>query len=556
MISGVTIAYSVQSGFGIVEVSEVDFQATDGSNIHSTLQRPNYATASNRLPGVVVIHGVIQCKEWLMAFGIELARRGFVVLTIDANGHGNSDSGTGSGTAALEYIAGLDYVDTAQLGLIGHSMGGGISWSAIENSELTVRAIALVGSGVSGSANTTYPKNMLIAVGDFDELIYPLNFTYFETSFGVSPVESGVTYGNFNDGTARRLVIARTNHLFETIDPTIVSEITEWMKNSLKGTEEDEHWISQEVMIFPLWLVGGSIGLVGVVLTIFPVLAILIDLPIFSDLKKTLSIEYTADTRSYLGLGTLYGAIGMGLFLPLLGLGTILNFLIDFPQYQAIPIATWILGSALISALVLFLVVRRNKGKGLSWRKLWSISDQGSFIPKFLKTFLLGLIVTLWLYGWTLVVDLGLALDFRSFLPGFNDLTAIRALFVPFHFIFFFMYSFVDSIWLAGVLRRKPRDTWGQTQLKWTLEATFIKCVPYFIVISTQMGIGLLTGYPLAQDLIGFSLLFLFAFTPWFAVAAVIIMFCYQLTDNYYLGAILNALIFSWMLASILPVYL
>ena len=62
-----------------------------------------------------------------MAFGIELARRGFVVLTIDANGHGNSDPGTGSGAAALDYITSLDYVDSTQIGLIGHSMGGGIS---------------------------------------------------------------------------------------------------------------------------------------------------------------------------------------------------------------------------------------------------------------------------------------------------------------------------------------------------------------------------------------------------------------------------------------------
>jgi hypothetical protein len=556
MISGIAIAYSVQSGFGTVEVSEVDFQAADSSNIHSTLQRPTYATASNPLPGVVVIHGSLQCKEWLMAFGIELARRGFVVLTIDANGHGNSDAGTGSGTAALEYLADLDFVDDTQLGLIGHSMGGGISWSAIENSVVTVRAVALVGSGVRSSANATYPNNMLVAVGDFDELSYPLNLTYLETSFGVSPVESGITYGDFSDGTARRLVFAGTNHLFVTVDSTIVSETVEWMKNSLKGTEEDEYWISQQDMIYPLWLIGGFIGILGVVLTIFPMLAILIDLPIFSDLKKSPSMEYVASTRVYFVLGALYGAIGVGLFFPLLGIGTLLDFLIDFPQYRAVPVSTWIVGCALIAALVLFIIIRRNREWGLEWRRLWSISDQKPFIPVFVKTLLLGLMVTLWLYGWTLIVDLGLALDFRSFLPGFNDLTPIRSFFVPLYFVFFFIYFLVDGIWLAGVMRRKSRDTWNQTQLKWSLEAIFIKCIPYVIIISIQMGIGFLTGYPLAQDLIGYSLLFFFAFTPWFAVSAVIGIYCYQLTDRHYLGAILNAMIFSWMLATILSVSL
>ena len=111
MLSGVMLSSSVQSGFGSVAVSEVGFLAEDASYIHGTLQRPVYATDTDPLQGVVVIHGSLQNKEWLMAFGIELARRGFVVLTIDANGHGNSLPGTGSGTAALGYMASLDYVD-------------------------------------------------------------------------------------------------------------------------------------------------------------------------------------------------------------------------------------------------------------------------------------------------------------------------------------------------------------------------------------------------------------------------------------------------------------
>ena len=238
MISGVGIGAAVQSGYGTVIVSEVDFQAADGSIIHSTLQKPVEATSSNPMPGVVVIHGILQSKEWLMAFGIEIARRGFVVLTIDANGHGNSDPGSGSGTAALEYLAGCDFVDESQLALIGHSMGGGISWSALIASEHTVNAIVFVGSGVPDTANATYPHNMLVAIGEFDELIYPINKTALEPSFGVTDIEVGVTYGDFSTGTARRLVVSRINHLFCTIDPLIVSETVEWVKDSLKGTED------------------------------------------------------------------------------------------------------------------------------------------------------------------------------------------------------------------------------------------------------------------------------------------------------------------------------
>ncbi|MFW9799262.1 MAG: alpha/beta hydrolase family protein, partial [Candidatus Thorarchaeota archaeon] len=169
MLSGVSLAATVQSAFGTVIVTEVDFQAADGSWIHSTLQRPQYATDTSPLPGVVVIHGVLQSKEWLMAFGIELSRRGFVVLTIDANSHGNSEPGTGSGVAAIEFLAGLDYVDGSEIGLIGHSMGGGIAWSAIEESSVVVDALVLVGSWTNRSSMPYIPST-LFAIGEFDAL--------------------------------------------------------------------------------------------------------------------------------------------------------------------------------------------------------------------------------------------------------------------------------------------------------------------------------------------------------------------------------------------------
>ncbi|MHA2192918.1 MAG: hypothetical protein ACXAAR_05775, partial [Candidatus Thorarchaeota archaeon] len=69
LLSGVTLAASVQSAFGTVIVSEVDLTDADGAAIHTTLQKPVYATAADPLPGVVVIHGSLQNKEWLMAFG-------------------------------------------------------------------------------------------------------------------------------------------------------------------------------------------------------------------------------------------------------------------------------------------------------------------------------------------------------------------------------------------------------------------------------------------------------------------------------------------------------
>ncbi len=551
MSSGIMVAASMQNGFGSVAVSEVDFQAADGSWIHSTLQKPYYATDTDPLPGVVVIHGSLQNKEWLMAFGIELARRGFVVLTIDANGHGNSEVGSGSGTAALDYITSLDYVDDTQIGLIGHSMGGGIALSAIEESSVYVRALVLVGSGFWSEA--AYIPNTLVATGYFDSLSsYPQNLTGLEPYFNVTSIVPSTTYGDFANNTARRAVFPPSNHLFETINPVIVSESVEWMKNSLKGGIEDEHWIASDNLLYPLWLVGGLFGLLGALLTIFPLIVILFNIPLFSDLRGEPS-EEPATTRSFIGNGVLYGLIGTITFFPFLLVGTLLSYWIPFPQYNGIPVMSWMIGSALVSVLFLFIILRRRPQSKLSVRGLVGIKSEKP-IPKIVRTFLLTAIVFIWLYVLTLIVDLGLALDLRSFLPGLHDLTPAQSIFVPLYFVVFLIYCLVDGAWLTGPMLPKGEGSWTSVQLSWTVKAVLIKTFPYLILIAFEYLGGFLAGAPLIPGIIGYSFLFFYAFTPWFAACTVITMFAYRVTGNRWLGAMINAIICAWLLASILSI--
>ncbi|RDE10864.1 MAG: hypothetical protein C4K48_12725 [Candidatus Thorarchaeota archaeon] len=548
--AGVSVAAYTQSGHGTVSVTEVDFQAADGSTIHSTLQRPIYGTSANPLPGVVVIHGSLQNKEWLMAFGIELARRGFVVLTIDANGHGNSDPGTGSGPAALDYIASLDYVDNTEIGLIGHSMGGGIAWTAIAGSSVYVRALVLVGSGFSPTA--VYIPNTLVAVGSFDSLSsYPGNHTKLDPYFNVTGVVPGITYGDFANNTARRAVFPPTNHLFETIDPTIVSESVDWMRMSLKGGVEDEHWIDSSILLFSAWLIGGLFGLLGAILTIFPLLAILLSLPFFSDLRRTLPQEKAQSTGSILAYGTLYGAIGVATFFPFLILGTVLQLVIPFPQYNGLPVMSWMLGSGLIAAGALTLLLRRRGNPQLSLRKLVSVGTERG-LPDIVRLVLLTAIVFVWLYALTLMVDLGFVLDLRCFLPGLHDLTLLQAILVPLYFVVFLVYSVVEGTWFTSIMLPKSTGSWARVQLEWSVTAVFIKCIPYLALIAIEFLGGLIAGAPVIPGMIGYSWLFFYAFTPWFAVCTLITMFGYRLTGNRWLGAMVNAMICAWLLASIL----
>jgi hypothetical protein len=414
-----------------------------------------------------------------------------------------------------------------------------------------VDALVLVGAGVYSSATVPYTPNTLVAVGDFDALSsYPSEPTRLDAFFNVTGVEPGVTYGDFAERTARKLFLAKTNHLFETIDPAIVSESIEWMKESLKNGLEDSYWLPSTNLLYPLWLVGGFFGLLGAILTIFPLMAILVSLPFFRSLKDE-PVGSVTLKRAFIGNGVIYGIIGTGTFFPFLAVGTILGFILPSPQYNSLPVMSWMIGSGLIAALVLFFMLRNQVQSGL--RRLSGMENGLSeYLPKFMRGLVLGVIIVVWLYLWTLLVDLGLALDLRCFLPGFHDLLLRQMVLVPLYFVGFFIYFVVEGMWLTGPLLTAPKDTWSKTQLHWTIKAMFIKCIPFVLLIAFEFGGGLLTGTALVPGMIGYSFLFFYAFTPWFAVATVITLWAYRLTGNSYVGAILNGLICAWLLASIL----
>jgi hypothetical protein len=454
--------------------------------------------------------------------------------------------GNESGIAAVEYLADLDYVDETAIGVIGHSMGSGIGWEAILHASVTPKAFVVVG-GWTG--NESVAVDILVTVGSFDSFFSGTDLQDIANALGLPSVEPGVTYGNFSDGTARRFVVVPTNHLFETIQPTIVSESVEWMKDSLKGGTEDAHWIPSESLIYPLWLVGGFLSVVGLLLTAFPLIVILLEVPLFSKIREKPS-GYSADRRTFWTFGIVYGALGLITFFPFLLIGGILGDLMHFPQSLAMSAMTWIVGTGLLALLVLYLGLRTRFDLPVKFGDLWRTN--GKFIDGLLRALLIGLIVFAWFYAWTLVADWGLALDIRCFLPGFNDLTVPEAVLMPIYFVGFLIYFMVESFWFMEVMRPETKGSWRVTQLWWTVKTVFIKTIPFLIMIAFEYLGGLLAGTSLVPEMIGFSWLFFYAFTPWFAVCAAIIAFAYRLTGKHWLGPILSALICAWLLATII----
>jgi fermentation-respiration switch protein FrsA (DUF1100 family) len=88
-IATVAAAIIVDRGFGSIDVETVRISNGD-HELSGLLYRPREASSSRRLPAVMLIHGISSSKESMSSIALELARNGFVALTIDAVGHGDS----------------------------------------------------------------------------------------------------------------------------------------------------------------------------------------------------------------------------------------------------------------------------------------------------------------------------------------------------------------------------------------------------------------------------------------------------------------------------------
>jgi pimeloyl-ACP methyl ester carboxylesterase len=129
----------VQTAGGAVTIKNMSWETSDGKTMSGLLLVPNGATREDKRPAIVLAHGWWNDKEMQDSNYVELARRGYVVLSIDMYGHGSSSDmvpgqelkySTGV-YAGVKEIASLPFVDTSEIGISGHSNGARASNLAI-----------------------------------------------------------------------------------------------------------------------------------------------------------------------------------------------------------------------------------------------------------------------------------------------------------------------------------------------------------------------------------------------------------------------------------------
>lgn len=558
LLGGLLASY-IQTGGGTVEIKDVRFVGTNGTEMSGLLYIPNGVTAEKPAPGILAVHGYINSRETQDGFAIEFARRGYVVLALDQTGHGYSDgpafaNGFG-GPDGLKYLRSLDIVDKENVALEGHSMGGWASLAAAITYPDDYKSIVIEGSSTgapfAAEGTTTWPRNLAVVFSQWDEfsdLMWGVptgkdivNSEKLKAVFGTTDaVEPGKLYGSTEDGTARQLYAPRGTHPNDHISTEAIGYAIDWFQKTITGGNglpvSDQIWYWKEIATF--------IQFIGFVLALFPVGALLLQGAWFSELSEPLPEAKPAK-------GTLWwvGA-ALSIIIPALSFfwlqnqaATLVPASAFFPQTITSGIMVWAVGNGIITLVLLliwhFQANRKNGATaetygaswagGLSWRKIG-------------KSLMLAMCITGIGYLLLAVSDWVFKTDFRLWVLALKPMNFLQfhitlAYLIPFAFFFL-----VSSVAINGQLRQEV------TLRRAMLTNAALLAGGIFIMLLIQY-IPLMGGSPLP---LGESLLTIVGiqFVPLLIIVALIETYFFRKTGHIYTGAFVCAIFIAWYIVA------
>ena len=563
VLIGSSLANYINTAGGTVTVTDLRFTAANGSTMSALLYKPDAASPQNPAPGVLAIHGYINSRETQSGFAIELARRGFVVLAIDQSGHGYSDppafANAFGSVAGLRYLRSLDFVDKNRIGLEGHSMGGWASRAATQLMPEQYNSIVMLGASTTPlafgnfSGNATDPKNIAIIFSLYDEFSEFMwqgskpqdlaSAPKLMELFGVNaPVEIGKNYGDVTNGTARKFYQPITTHPGDHISPEAVLDAVEWLQLTLQQSSA----IAPEDHIF-LWKETGTlIALVGVILCIFPLCQLLLRNVAFASLATPMPANF-GDTGFWWWLNAfLTTAIPAASFFifynwtaaTVPGTGF-------WPQNITTAIAGWALLNGLITVLLLFVRHWSRAKKMGAHAEHYGIALTPQAI---LRTFLLAAAVFAILATLTAAVQAVFTTDFRFWVVALKPMSwaqwKIFFCYLPIFLLFFLGLSAN----FFGTLRRSTGHGHDQSLAAQLCVNSLIICLGFVVLLVIQYATLFLSGTLLISE----PLLTIVAlqFVPLLIVIACVTTFCFRLTGNVYLGAMVNGMFVTWYIVA------
>lgn len=535
VLAGAFLAQLIRTTDGTT-VRDIRFSGTNGTVMSALLYVPRNATATTPAPGILAVHGYINSRETQDGFAIEFARRGYVVLSLDQTGHGYSQgaafaNGFG-GPDGLRYLRSLPMVDTHQIGLEGHSMGGWTVLAAAAAMPAAYSSMVLEGSSTGApyaqDGSTTWPRNLAIVFSRYDEFSQLMwgvpraqdvaTSSKLQSVFGTNaPVAEERLYGAITDGTARKLYQPSTTHPGDHVSTAAIGDAAEWFAATLHGgtprPASDQIWYWKEF--------GTGIGLVGFIMIILGAFDALVRLPVFVSVRAAAVPAADHRDRMWWRIFALTAGLPALLFFPtFIAVSLLLSPSNWLPQVVTTQITIWALASAGLSLLMGRFMPRSAGTQQSDW----------------LKSILLAAATVVAGYAALWLVDLLFYTDFRLWvvavkLPSLRQWAIAAIYVVPLTLAFL-----VTARSLASATVRSDTALWGYITAILTLTTGFI------VMLGVIYGLFFITG-SLVTAFDPLSTVIALQFVPVLIAAAIIAIFTWQRTGSYRTGGLITGML-------------
>jgi pimeloyl-ACP methyl ester carboxylesterase len=574
----------VQTSAGSVTVKDMQWETSSGQMMSALLFKPDTATEENKVPAVVVSHGWWNNREMQTANYVELARRGYVVVSIDMYGHGNSSplrtdalelGGTGM-YDAVKLVADFPYVDTDKIGVSGHSNGArAANYSMfIDNAadQQLISAVLLVDNdpvytdvaNENAYFNLYGARDVGLVADQYDEFFFrsyspegavltpPRDYIGTENAqsflhFGAAPDEisdtrePGEFYTDTVDGEQALRVVytpAQT-HPWGTISATTVGSQIEFFEEDFGAPNP----IAAGTQVWQVKETFTLIGLIGFGIFLLAFTRAMLTTRAFAGLRTPAAVVVPSTRK---GLGWFWGgsvvlAIISGWSWLILAntpwVGAIAFNIVPFfmPQGAVFFVAFWAAINAIAAIIVMtiaYLLFGRKNGLDLR---------ASGVLPgwkKFFHGIGLGVVVVVAAYGLVFVLDYFFKTDFRWWVVAVKAFTPDKVGIALMYLPLFAIYFIANSVAVNSFNRFSMR---GKEWINTALLAFFNALAPIVLVIA-QYTTFFVTGYTI-DGFPGIFSIWLFPVILILAVTAVISRKIYRETNNPYIAGFINAAI-------------
>ncbi len=588
------IASRIQESGGHVQVQDIKIPTQNGQWLAADLFKPKTATNKKPAPLIIVVPGFQRSKEALSNITLELARRGFVTISIDPYAQGGSSASMSKRAATTEgygmfavvdYAAGtpiLNYIDKNRIGATGHSAGGnaairGANYFGKETRK-TGKPSKLHSVFVSGYVLTLTNKvlkdvrsNVGMSYAYYDEGAYRnelenadmrrapealrlVNSSLPPEATPMKEIEIGKYYGNKDQRTLRVVHNERVLHPFQPY-------ITEALANQIEFFERvfavdsnlsnyDQIWYWKELM--------GLISLIMAMVALVPLTGLLLKIPFFQPLVHPLPEALPQPKgkgkllfRSMFVLGALVACFS---YIPMSELSKILFVAAStreqtwfFPQRMNNAVMLWAVFNGIVGSLMFYLNYRFHGKKHGIQPRMWGARINARELG---RTFSLALLVFLFYFFLLFTLYYFLHVDYRFLFMGVRVFQPAEIVLLCMYTPFFFIFFLSNSLRVNGAVRIE-----GEAEWKSMLMAGISNSLGLILIVVVQYVTFAATGAVYWTD--GWLYVnLLFAVVPMMFVLPYFNRYFFRMTGRIYLGPMVTCLIFIMILLTNTVCYL